>query len=79
VKIVEGRIENFTPYHPTAGYKMESFMVKGYRFEYSEYRTTAGFNQTTANGGPIWPGKRVRVTFLVNQIARLEIVKYNAK
>ncbi|MBX9769509.1 MAG: hypothetical protein K2X47_19690 [Bdellovibrionales bacterium] len=54
---------------------MESFMVSGVRFQYSDYVVTDGFNQTASHGGPISKGAYVRICYdpKGNHILRLEI------
>ena len=53
----------------------QPFSVAGRRFSYSDYVVTAGFRQTTAHGGPIREGLRVRVTHAGNTILRLEVAE----
>jgi hypothetical protein len=72
VQIVEGRVEDFTPM-PFAGHAQEHFSVCGVPFSYSDYIVTAGFNHTSSHGGPIRPGVWVRLSYVGNTIARLEI------
>lgn len=74
VETVEGRVEAFVPM-PYSGHAMESFSVGGVRFEYSDYVTTAGFNNTASHGGPIAPGQVVRIAYVAGNIVRLEIRK----
>lgn len=70
--VIEGKIENFVPM-PHGGHSMESFIVSGHKFEYSDYEITAGFNQTSSHGGPIRSGAHVKINALGNKIAHLEI------
>jgi len=72
VAVVEGPVENFVPM-PYSGHASESFTVGGVRFEYSDYRVTAGFNNTRSHGGPIQAGRLVRITHVGGDIVRLEI------
>jgi hypothetical protein len=72
--VVEGKVENFFPMS-YSGHSMESFKVAGHKFEYSDYRITAGFNKTSSHGGPIRSGLYVRIHSLGNRIARLEVTK----
>lgn len=77
MKAVEGPVENFHPMPPTY-HDLESFTVDGVRFSYSDYVVTSGFNQSTANGGPIGAGMYVRIHYIASgpdgpTIVRLEI------
>ena len=60
VSVVEGVVADYAS--PKFGY--ERFVVKGVRFEYSDYGVTAGFNNTHSKGGPVQPGARVRITYV---------------
>ena len=71
-EIVEGPVEQFDP-RPPSGHKMESFVVGGQRFEYSDYVITPGFRKTQSRGGPIRKGVHVRVWHVGNDIVRLEV------
>jgi hypothetical protein len=71
-QLVEGRVENFTPM-PYVGHAQEYFSVCSVPFSYSDYIMTAGFNHTSSHGGPIRPGLWVRISYVGNTIARLEI------
>ena len=71
-EFVEGMVTNFHPM-PAAGHAMESFMVKGVRFRYSDYVITAGFNNTASHGGPIREGLLVRIWHRDGEILRLDI------
>jgi hypothetical protein len=71
-QIVEGRVEDFTPM-PFTGHAQERFTVCGVPFEYSDYIVTSGFNHTSSHGGPIRSGLWVRISYVGNIIARLEI------
>jgi hypothetical protein len=72
--VVEGVVTNFVPM-PYSGHADESFEVQGRRFSYSDFRITAGFNNTKSHGGPIDEGVRVRIWRVGNRIARLEVAK----
>jgi len=72
--VIEGKVENFIPM-PKSGHSNESFTVAGNKFEYSDHEITAGFNKTTAHGGPIRSGMYVRINALGNRIARLEVAQ----
>ena len=71
-KVVEGIVENFDPM-PQSGHKMESFTIKGVRFEYSDFVVTPGFNNATSLGGPIKEGLPVRISYIGNTILKLEV------
>ena len=58
--VIEGKVENFIPM-PYGGHSMESFVVAGHKFEYSDYNVTAGFNKSSSHGGPIRSGIYVRI------------------
>jgi hypothetical protein len=74
VHVVVGRVEDFTPM-PYSGHAEEHFSVCGVPFSYSDYVVTAGFHHTSSHGGPIRPGLWVRISYVGNTIARLEIAK----
>jgi hypothetical protein len=69
---VEGVVQNFVPM-PFTGHAVESFQVNGIPFSYSDYVSTAGFNNTSSHGGPIRSGLYVRVWYSGNTILKLEI------
>ena len=69
-KEVEGIVENFDPM-PHSGHKMESFTVKGVKFEYSDFVVSSGFNNTKSHGGPIDEGKYVRIKYYDGNILQL--------
>lgn len=71
-EVVEGAVTDLVPM-PKAGHALEHFVVDGHRFAYSDFVVTAGFNTTTAYGGPIREGLRVRIADVGGEIARLEI------
>ena len=73
-EVVEGVVTDFRPM-PHAGHAMESFVVQGVRFEYSDYIITAGFNNTSSHGGPIREGLSVRIWHSDGRILRLDVAK----
>lgn len=73
-KVIEGNVRDFEPM-PVTGHSMERFCVQDTCFEYSDYVITAGFNNTTSHRGPIKEGLPVRVTYVGNAIAKLEVIK----
>jgi len=70
--VVEGPVEQFVPM-PYIGHSMERFSVAGIRFAYSDYVITGGFNNTSSHGGPIRLGRYLRITYVGEDIVRLEI------
>lgn len=73
-EIVEGRVQGFKPM-PYAGHADEHFTVCGVPFSYSDYVVTEGFNRSSSHGGPVREGLWVRITYVGDLIARLEIAK----
>jgi hypothetical protein len=71
-EVVEGIVTQFHPM-PAIGHDVESFVVAGKRFQYSDYIMTAGFNRTSSHGGPVREGLHVRIYYLGGDIAKLEI------
>jgi hypothetical protein len=69
---IEGRIEEFKPM-PFQGHSLESFVVHGQRFEYSDYALTPGFHQTRSHGGPFDAGVYVKIKHTGNTILYAEI------
>ena len=78
--VTEGKVEHFVPMRYT-GHASESFTVAGVGFGYSDYQITAGFNNTTSHGGPIYEGLPVRIWYRDlgrkfgggNEILRLDV------
>lgn len=60
---------------PYSGHEKEWFVVAGHRFEYSDFEVSPGFNQTASHGGPIKKGMHLRVHYVDNDIARLEVAR----
>ncbi|MFZ6654515.1 hypothetical protein [Undibacterium sp. TJN19] len=73
-KVVEGVVTEFSPM-PASGHGSEHFCVRDVCFSFSDNTVNAGFNRTSAHGGPIWQGKIVRVHYVGNIIVKLEIVR----
>jgi len=71
-QIVEGTVTHFHPM-PSTGHGVESFVVSGKHFQYSDYALRAGFNHTSQHGGPIREGAHVRIHYLGDDIAKLEV------
>jgi hypothetical protein len=76
-QVVEGVVTEFHPMPPT-GHDVESFVIAGKRFQYSDFLHRAGFNQTSSHGGPIHEGALVRIYYLGEDIAKLEVVEPQA-
>ncbi len=72
VQYVEGPVQNFAPM-PANGHGVERFEVGGKRFEYSHNVASAGFNDTSTEGGPMRPGLQVRVGYVGDTIVHLEV------
>jgi LPXTG-motif cell wall-anchored protein len=73
-QVVEGRISDFVPM-PKSGHAMERFCVSGKCFEYSDFVITSGFNNTSSHGGPVREGLLARVTYVGDDIVKLEIAQ----
>jgi len=73
-EVVEGMVTQFKPM-PYTGHAMESFVVDGVMFKYSDYVITAGFNNTASHGGPIREGLPVKIWHLGGEILRLDVKK----
>jgi hypothetical protein len=71
-QVIEGIVTQFHPM-PVTGHGVETFVISGKRFRYSDFIHRAGFNQTSSHGGPIHEGTRVRIYYLGEDIAKLEI------
>lgn len=65
---------NFVPM-PYTGHSLESFVVGGRKFSYSDYVLTPGFRHTTSHGGPIREGLYVRIAYLGNLILQLDVAE----
>ena len=70
--VVDGTAENFHPM-PFEGHQDECFTVRGVEFCYSDFIIGRGFNNSTSYGGPIRAGLPVRISYIGNNIVRLEI------
>ena len=70
--IVAGKVTQFHPM-PASGHDTERFVIGNRQFKYSDYIVSPGFNNTSSHGGPIRDGLRVRIHYVGNDIARLEI------
>ena len=77
--LISGAVTNFVP-RPTGRNTTETFTVDGVQFEYSDTRSTGGFNQSERRRGPIREGLPVRICYVDygtsyngNVIVRLEV------
>ena len=70
--IVEGTVTDFVSI-PNSG--RESFMVNNKHFSYSQYNMGLEFHHTKSHGGPIDEGIQVRISYVGNNILRLEVAK----
>jgi hypothetical protein len=75
-RIITGNVTNFRPGGNDRGKTDESFDIEGIHFSYSAYTVSPGFNTTSAKGGPIKEGLKIRVTEFRGDIAKLEILQY---
>jgi hypothetical protein len=73
-EVVQGQVEQFSPM-PYEGHADESFVVKGKKFEYSDYSGVTGFHNTSSHGGPIRQGLQVRISYVDDTIIKLEVKK----
>lgn len=71
--IAEGRVEHFQAESDFPKKRPESFDVGNCHFFYDEGVVTGAFNQPRTWGGPIYEGEQVRIHYLGNDIARLEV------
>jgi len=71
-EVVEGVVTEFRP-ERSPGRGLERFCVQGRCFEYSDNVITAGFNNARSNGGPVRMGLPVRVSYVGDEILKLEI------
>ena len=70
--VAEGLVHDFQPM-PYGGQQNECFAVKETRFCYSDYATYPGFNNAASHGGPIREGLPVRISYIGNDILKIEI------
>jgi hypothetical protein len=71
-KVIEGKVENFVPM-PEGGHREGEFSVGDQRFHYSDFRECAGFHNSASYGGPIRLGIYVRIHYIGDNIAKLEV------
>jgi hypothetical protein len=64
---------------PHSGHAMETFVVNGVHFAYSDFSVQAAFHQTSSYGGPIREGLPIRLHYIGPQdcaeILQLEIAR----
>jgi hypothetical protein len=65
-------VTHFRPM-PVTGHGVESFVVGGKRFQYSDFAMRAGFDETRSHGGPVREGLHVRIHYFGDDIAKLEV------
>jgi hypothetical protein len=73
-EVTEGLITELDPM-PYGGHKYERFTVAGKEFYYSDFIKTPGFHHSVSHGGPLRTGQYVRIHYVGNDIARLEIAR----
>ena len=76
--VIEGVVTDFDPM-PYAGHQNESFTINDVRFEYSDFdESYYGFNNTKSHGGPIDEGRKIRVSYYINNkkniIIKIEVL-----
>lgn len=73
-QLVEGQVENFTP-QPAFDNGVESFTVRGVKFQYSMATLSHGFNKSSTHGGPInRNGIQVRIHYYYDQSENSNII-----
>jgi len=70
--VVQGLVHDFQPM-PYEGHANECFAVSDQRFCYSDYAVYPGFNNATSHGGPIREGLPVRISYIGNDILKIEV------
>lgn len=70
--VVQGTVENFHPM-PPQGHASECFSVTDQTFCYANTVISASFNQDSAHGGPIRAGLPVRVSYIGEDILKIEV------
>jgi hypothetical protein len=74
VSVVSGTVADFHPM-PPGGHDEERFSVDGVSFSYSHNLSLCGFQQTSADSGPIRAGEAVRISHHDGRILRLEVAE----
>lgn len=75
VNSIEGVVHNFQP--ANASQEFEEFSIGGRSFRYSDAWLMPGFHQSARYGGPVAPGKYLRIQYVGNDITRLEVCAAN--
>ncbi len=70
--VVQGTVENFRPM-PPQGHSSECFSITNQTFCYADNVISAGFNNDSVHGGPIRAGLPVRVSYIGEDILKLEV------
>lgn len=70
--VVEGPVTDFRPL-PRGIKGQERFRVRDKEFRYSGYSVMPGFHASLSHSGPMRAGLMVRVSYVGNDIAKLEI------
>jgi hypothetical protein len=73
-RVIEGSVSDFVAM-PYTCHALESFVVGGKKFTYSDYILTGCFNNAASHGGPIRSGIFVRISHTGNCIVRLEVAQ----
>jgi hypothetical protein len=73
--VAEGCLEAFHAM-PVDGHDNERLRVAGHYFEYSDFMMTPAFNNTESHGGPIHADSKVRISFIDDEIIRLEVIDH---
>lgn len=61
----EGKVEEYS-IKQVSGQNIESFIVNGVKFEYSDFVDKIGFNQTSSNNGPVKRnGQYLKISYIV--------------
>ena len=78
VHIAEGKISNYKPIDPSKHESLESFLLNGIQFAYSDYHRISGYHHACANGGIICvENQEVRLSYYtregLNYIIKIEL------
>ena len=73
-QVVEGPITQFS-IAPYEGHANELFTVGDKTFSYSDYQMQPGFHTTQSHGGPLRLGMFVRISYIDQDILKLEVAR----